>query len=157
MTKCVFCVKFGNTCYVNSVLQALYFCKPFREKIIQYKLAHGNRLASLASSAKYAPTLATTSSPSSHINEMSSTGESASGGGDDNTPSTSASSSGASTRPPAQSMLKQEHLLNCLAELFYSIVTMKKKKGIVQPKKFIARLRKDNGTLNNKQNKKLFS
>lgn len=43
------------------------------------------------------------------------------------------------------SVLKQEHLLNCLAELFYSIVTMKKKKGIVQPKKFIARLRKDNG------------
>jgi hypothetical protein len=42
-------------------------------------------------------------------------------------------------------MLKQEHLLNCLAELFYSIVTMKKKRGIVHPKKFIARLRKDNG------------
>ena len=42
---------------------------------------------------------------------------------------------------------KQENLLNCLAELFYSIVTMKKKKGIVQPKKFIARLRKDNGKL----------
>lgn len=44
------------------------------------------------------------------------------------------------------SILKQEHLLNCLAELFYSISNMKKKKGIVQPKKFIARLRKDNGT-----------
>ena len=43
------------------------------------------------------------------------------------------------------SILKQEHLLNCLSELFYSIVTMKKKKGIIQPKKFIARLRKDNG------------
>lgn len=44
------------------------------------------------------------------------------------------------------SILKQEHLLNCLAELFYSIANMKKKKGIVQPKKFIARLRKDNGS-----------
>ena len=43
------------------------------------------------------------------------------------------------------SILKQEHLLNCLAELFHQIVTMKKKKGIMQPKKFIARLRKDNG------------
>lgn len=30
-------VNFGNTCYCNSVLQALYFCKPFREKVLQYK------------------------------------------------------------------------------------------------------------------------
>jgi uncharacterized UBP type Zn finger protein len=27
---------FGNTCYCNSVLQALYFCRPFREKLLQY-------------------------------------------------------------------------------------------------------------------------
>jgi ubiquitin carboxyl-terminal hydrolase 12/46 len=27
---------FGNTCYANSVIQALYFCKPFRERMLQY-------------------------------------------------------------------------------------------------------------------------
>ncbi|KAM9948181.1 hypothetical protein ACTFIT_001528 [Dictyostelium discoideum] len=27
---------FGNTCYCNSVLQVLYFCVPFRNKILQY-------------------------------------------------------------------------------------------------------------------------
>ena len=27
-------VNFGNTCYSNSVLQALYFCRPFREKVL---------------------------------------------------------------------------------------------------------------------------
>lgn len=27
---------FGNTCYCNSVIQALYFCKPFRERLLQY-------------------------------------------------------------------------------------------------------------------------
>jgi ubiquitin carboxyl-terminal hydrolase 12/46 len=27
---------FGNTCYCNSVLQALYFCVPFREQLIEY-------------------------------------------------------------------------------------------------------------------------
>lgn len=27
---------FGNTCYANSVLQALYFCSPFRDLIIQH-------------------------------------------------------------------------------------------------------------------------
>lgn len=29
--------QFGNTCYCNSVLQALYFCRPFRDRILQYK------------------------------------------------------------------------------------------------------------------------
>ncbi|CAF0759557.1 unnamed protein product [Rotaria sordida] len=30
-------VNFGNTCYCNSVLQALYFCKPFRERVLNYR------------------------------------------------------------------------------------------------------------------------
>ncbi|CAI2348114.1 unnamed protein product [Caenorhabditis sp. 36 PRJEB53466] len=30
-------VNFGNTCYCNSVIQALFFCRPFREKILNYK------------------------------------------------------------------------------------------------------------------------
>jgi hypothetical protein len=30
---------FGNTCYCNSVLQALYFCKPFRERLLKYGAA----------------------------------------------------------------------------------------------------------------------
>lgn len=32
---------FGNTCYCNSVLQALYFCRPFREKVLQYGQSAG--------------------------------------------------------------------------------------------------------------------
>lgn len=27
---------YGNTCYCNSVLQALYFCKPFRKRLLEY-------------------------------------------------------------------------------------------------------------------------
>ncbi|UZJ54020.1 hypothetical protein CBS101457_003340 [Exobasidium rhododendri] len=27
---------FGNTCYVNSVIQALYYCRPFRESLLAY-------------------------------------------------------------------------------------------------------------------------
>uniref|UniRef100_UPI00358E6FAF ubiquitin carboxyl-terminal hydrolase 46 isoform X3 n=1 Tax=Myxine glutinosa TaxID=7769 RepID=UPI00358E6FAF len=76
-------VNFGNTCYCNSVLQALYFCKPFREKVLDYK-----------------------------------------------------------TQPK-----KKENLLTCLADLFHSIATQKKKVGVIPPKKFISRLRKENDIL----------
>lgn len=27
---------FGNTCYANSVLQTLYFCRPFRDRVLRY-------------------------------------------------------------------------------------------------------------------------
>lgn len=36
-------INFGNTCYCNSVLQALFFCRPFREKILQYKQQQKNQ------------------------------------------------------------------------------------------------------------------
>lgn len=74
--------QFGNTCYSNSVLQALYFCKPFREKVLEYK---------------------------------------------------------------AKNKRTKETLLTCLADLFHSIATQKKKVGSIAPKKFIARLRKEKG------------
>ncbi|KAF4089113.1 hypothetical protein AMELA_G00062700 [Ameiurus melas] len=71
-------VNFGNTCYCNSVLQALYFCRPFREKVLAYKV-----------------------------------------------------------QPR-----RKESLLTCLADLFNSIATQKKKVGVIPPKKFISRLRR---------------
>ncbi|KAG8553822.1 hypothetical protein GDO81_003561 [Engystomops pustulosus] len=78
-------VNFGNTCYCNSVLQALYFCRPFREKVLAYKV-----------------------------------------------------------QPR-----KKESLLTCLADLFNSIATQKKKVGVIPPKKFISRLRKENELFDN--------
>ncbi|EMP37590.1 Ubiquitin carboxyl-terminal hydrolase 46, partial [Chelonia mydas] len=78
-------VNFGNTCYCNSVLQALYFCRPFREKVLAYK-----------------------------------------------------------SQPR-----KKETLLTCLADLFHSIATQKKKVGVIPPKKFITRLRKENELFDN--------
>ncbi|XP_077598453.1 ubiquitin carboxyl-terminal hydrolase 12 [Stigmatopora nigra] len=78
-------VNFGNTCYCNSVLQALYFCRPFREKVLAYKV-----------------------------------------------------------QPR-----RKESLLACLADLFSSIATQKKKVGVIPPKKFISRLRKENELFDN--------
>lgn len=42
---------------------------------------------------------------------------------------------------------RKESLLTCLADLFNSIATQKKKVGVIPPKKFISRLRKENGKL----------
>ncbi|KAL8060984.1 hypothetical protein ABFX02_02G059600 [Erythranthe guttata] len=75
---------FGNTCYCNSVLQALYFCVPFREQLLEY-----------------------------YSNNKSQ------GDGDEN-------------------------LLTCLADLFSQISSQKKKTGVVAPKRFVQRLRKEN-------------
>ncbi|KAJ3632027.1 hypothetical protein MTP99_013125 [Tenebrio molitor] len=79
-------VNFGNTCYSNSVLQALYFCKPFRDRVLEYK---------------------------------------------------------------AKNKRTKETLLTCLADLFHSIATQKKKVGSIAPKKFIARLRKEKEEFDN--------
>lgn len=68
------------------MLQALYFCKPFREKVLEYK---------------------------------------------------------------AKNKRTKETLLSCLADLFYSIATQKKKVGSIAPKKFIARLRKEKEEFDN--------
>ena len=73
---------FGNTCYANSVLQALYFCKPFREGLLDYY----ERL------------------PDTH----------------------------------------EENLLTCLGELFFEIASQNKRTGVYSPKRFIARLKRDN-------------
>ncbi|KAF8071087.1 UBP4 [Scenedesmus sp. PABB004] len=73
---------FGNTCYANSVLQALYSCRPFRERVLQY---------------------------------------------------------GAALPKDAE-----ENLLNCLVELFLQIQNSKKKTGVIPPKKFVQRLKRDN-------------
>ena len=84
LTNCFLCfLQFGNTCYCNSVLQALFFCRPFRDKVLQYKQQLKNN--------------------------------------------------------------KKETLLTCLSDLFYSVATQKKKVGTLAPKKFITRLRKENG------------
>ncbi|CAN0919644.1 Ubiquitin carboxyl-terminal hydrolase 4 [Linum grandiflorum] len=75
---------FGNTCYCNSVLQALYFCVPFREQLLEY-YANNKSIADA-----------------------------------------------------------EENLLTCLADLFTQISSQKKKTGVVAPKRFVQRLKKQN-------------
>ena len=42
---------------------------------------------------------------------------------------------------------KKETLLSCLCDLFYTIATHKKRVGKIAPKKFISKLRKENGEI----------
>ncbi|CAH8629783.1 unnamed protein product [Dicrocoelium dendriticum] len=79
-------VNFGNTCYCNSVIQALFFCKPFRERVLQYRQSKSH---------------------------------------------------------------KKETLLSCLADLFHAITTQKKSVGQIAPKKFISKLKRENGAFDN--------
>ncbi|KAK4584056.1 hypothetical protein RGQ29_021977 [Quercus rubra] len=75
---------FGNTCYCNSVLQALYFCVPFREQLLDY-YANNKSIGDV-----------------------------------------------------------EENLLTCLADLFSQISSQKKKTGVIAPKRFVQRLKKQN-------------
>ena len=79
----MFYLQFGNSCYVNSVVQALYFCQPFRKQVLEHKET---------------------------IEEESDT-----------------------------------TLLSVLAELFDQIATSRKKFGIIHPRKFVTKVKKENG------------
>lgn len=81
------------------MIQALYFCRPFREKVLAYKEEH-----------------------------QSEGGWEKGGGG---TAGSSGSSEGGT-------------LLSVLGDLFVQIATHKKKYGVIHPKKFISKVKKDN-------------
>lgn len=41
---------------------------------------------------------------------------------------------------------QKENLLTCLADLFHNIATQKRRVGTIAPKRFITKLKKENGT-----------
>ena len=87
--------QFGNTCYANSVIQALYFCKPFREKVLAYK------------------------EDQLQLQQQQ-------------------------LEKKDKAGAEGESLLSVLGDLFVQIATYKKKFGVIHPKRFIAKVKKEN-------------
>lgn len=150
---------FGNTCYCNSVLQALYFCEPFRKAILEY--AGNRRLAksigidkpdrTTASNTLSASTgfLSSSSANSSSVNgSIKSAVKGVVGLGSTSLSTGLASSSVANNvniaDPEKSSFSGDETMLTALADLFTQIATQKKRTGSVPPKSFVNKLRQEN-------------
>lgn len=153
---------FGNTCYCSSVLQALYFCKPFRERILSYKkellqskqeLESSNGVLEQQHSRLSMNGTATNSVSSAYSFKNAFKGMGSAMGISSKKSSRSSSEErseslrkdSVSTRTSRSAVVSEkENLLTCLADLFYQVSTQKKRIGSIAPKKFIERLRKDN-------------
>lgn len=149
---------FGNTCYCNSVLQALYFCEPFRKAILDYS---GDRRLNYALSAEKtdrpsnAGVLATgttflsTSSAASTMNGSLKSavkgvvglGSTSIGAGLGTTAANTTSNVPDTDRT---AFTAEETMLTALADLFTQISTQKKRTGSVPPKSFVNKLRQEN-------------
>ncbi|ORZ13725.1 hypothetical protein BCR42DRAFT_418936 [Absidia repens] len=152
---------FGNTCYCNSVLQALYYCKPFRDSLANFPHAapiastmngtnHGINMNSFSSSRSSSPgpprhhthssAMFSSSTNMRSINESSSTASS---------PAISSKSlprNGLSEKVPGVNLAPglEDTLFSALKDLFWEISTQRKKTGVVAPVNFINKVKKEN-------------
>jgi ubiquitin C-terminal hydrolase len=131
---------FGNTCYCNSVLQALYFCEPFRRSVLEYERERRLGRQGVAALGSGPP-------PGGSLLEGNGTS-----GNSNGTKSTSRHQSSSSVDLPAafdasamtSSSGDDSTMLTTLADLFGLIANQKKRTGSVPPKSFISKLRKEN-------------
>ncbi|RCH85032.1 hypothetical protein CU097_007161 [Rhizopus azygosporus] len=159
---------FGNTCYSNSVVQALYFCKPFRHCVLNYPqpafpeistpqtpLANGNGHYSFPSSTSITSTTAVPSNGSistkltsrNSINGMSNS--TSSSNNSSNTNGNNANTGSTTTVEKDQNSINltpgmEDTLFSSLKDLFWKISTHKKKTGVIAPVNFINKVKKEN-------------
>lgn len=113
---------FGNTCYCNSVLQALYFCEPFRKAVLEYERNRNRR--GLERSERGGSSAANGAGVLKKVVGMGSVNGEA---GDSHA-----------------SAADEETMLTALSELFHQISSHKKRTGSVPPKSFVSKLRQQN-------------
>ncbi|KAI9362897.1 hypothetical protein DFJ73DRAFT_956578 [Zopfochytrium polystomum] len=143
---------FGNTCYCNSVLQALYFCRPFRECIQNYTFPIGEIDASRTGTASLTNSAAningkadpagTKDDVSAVAASITTNGHATLAGPRGRPTSPVLKPSGASNGKGKQE--DEENLLTALQNLFLKIGQQKKRTGIIAPLHFVNRLKKEN-------------
>lgn len=148
---------FGNTCYCNSVLQALYFCEPFRKAVLDYAGQRRISKTVAADTTEATPSSSVLSSGNSFLSSSSSGASTMNGslksavkgvvGFGSASISTSVASNvvganGTDAEKPAYP--NEETMLTALADLFTQIATQKKRTGTVPPKSFVTKLREEN-------------
>ncbi|KAG1742715.1 uncharacterized protein EDB91DRAFT_1127659 [Suillus paluster] len=136
---------FGNTCYANSVLQALYFCSPFRDLVIQHADPYAAALqAALSSQFTPTPTVPTAVPASPTVAarrkqqqpERKSVQDAAQPNGVVNPPT-----------PPIPSSPRT--LISALRSLYIHISQNPADKGTVAPRAFIDKLKELNEAFRN--------
>ncbi|KAJ3189810.1 hypothetical protein HDU85_000094 [Gaertneriomyces sp. JEL0708] len=163
---------FGNTCYCNSVVQALYFCRPFRECLQEYAYPISAALMTAAQenlslpSPSPSPVLKPISSASSLngyfktdvLKEAKAVSTDKEGARTEKKRRETLKSAGGSkataiTTPPLMTNIlegfegaeqNQDTLLSALRELFLKIASQKKRTGVVAPQQFVTILKKEN-------------
>ncbi|KAJ3480197.1 hypothetical protein NLI96_g8513 [Meripilus lineatus] len=124
---------FGNTCYANSVLQALYFCSPFRDLIVQYP----------DPSVPDVPFPPPPPSPVQHSRPKPARKFSVTDSAQNSNPNTSQSLVSA-TSQPTPIPPSPPTLMSALRSLYVHISRNPADKGIVAPKAFIDKLKELN-------------
>ncbi|KAL4070479.1 hypothetical protein J3A83DRAFT_4525498 [Scleroderma citrinum] len=129
---------FGNTCYVNSVLQALYFCGPFRDLVIQHTDPYTPLRQAFASQPSNAANSTSTSiSASAHRKH-------------ERKPTVDGASLNGVPNPPTPPVPSSPHtLFSALRSLYIHISQNPAEKGTVAPRAFIEKLRELNEAFRN--------
>ncbi|CAO3683727.1 unnamed protein product [Rhizopus stolonifer] len=165
---------FGNTCYSNSVVQALYFCKPFRHCVLNYPLADAPEPTapqtinpSVSSNGQsYFPSASTSSVTAGSLTgngTLSSTKltsrNSVNGqvnGTSNNNSNTTTNGTPTNSNPTTTTIIEKDQnsinlapgmedtLFSSLKDLFWKISTHKKKSGVIAPINFINKVKKEN-------------
>ncbi|KAI8096828.1 uncharacterized protein BX664DRAFT_324975 [Halteromyces radiatus] len=145
---------FGNTCYCNSVLQALYYCKPFRECLTNFPHAAPTILSSNSYHNGITSGTPSPSSPGYKTHRIP-TDSSSPTNIRTNVPS-SYNTSMSTKIAPRNGILPERQtgvnlspgmedtLFAALKDLFWEISTHRKKTGVVAPVNFINKLKKEN-------------
>ncbi|KAI9276074.1 hypothetical protein BY458DRAFT_434296 [Sporodiniella umbellata] len=165
---------FGNTCYSNSVVQALYFCKPFRHCVMNYPVPDASEHSFItavhpstsSNGNSYFPSTSTssmTTNPVSGNGSLSSTklasrssvngqfngtnannNATATNGTTTNTNSTNTTIAEKDQNSINLAPGMEDTLFSSLKDLFWIISTHKKKTGVIAPINFINKVKKEN-------------